>query len=71
MKLPQISGIEFIKRPRKHGFVVVRQKGSHIRLEKNTPEGTIKITVPNHNILKKGTLHHILKDAGLEVEDIL
>ncbi|MBI2675572.1 MAG: type II toxin-antitoxin system HicA family toxin [Candidatus Aenigmarchaeota archaeon] len=71
MRLPQISGIELIKRLRYHGFVVVRQKGSHIRLEKNTPEGIIKITVPNHPALKKGTLHHILKDAGLQVEDIL
>ena len=71
MKLPQISGIELIKRLREYGFVVVRQKGSHIRLEKNTPEGTIKITVPNHPVLKKGTLHHILKDSGLQVEDVL
>ncbi len=52
MKLPQISGIELIKSLQYHGFVVVRQKGSHIRLEKNTPEGTIKITIPNHPTLK-------------------
>ncbi len=71
MKLPQISGIDLIKRLQYRGFVVVRQKGSHIRLEKNTPEGTIKITVPNHPTLKKGTLHRILKDAGLQSEDIL
>ena len=65
MKIPQISGIELIKILRKNGFVVVRQKGSHIRLEKNTDKGTIKITVPNHPSLKKGTMHHILKAAGL------
>jgi len=34
MKLPQISGIELIKKLKKLGFVVVRQRGSHIRLEK-------------------------------------
>ncbi|MBI4020433.1 MAG: type II toxin-antitoxin system HicA family toxin [Candidatus Aenigmarchaeota archaeon] len=71
MKLPQLSGIELIKRLRKHGFVVVRQKGSHIRVEKNTPGGVIKLTIPNHPLLKKGTLHRILKDAGLEVDDII
>ncbi len=38
MKLPQISGKELIKILRKFGFVVTRQKGSHIRLEKNTDE---------------------------------
>lgn len=46
MKLPQISGKEVINILRRHGFVVVRQKGSHIRLEKNTMEGTIKLTGP-------------------------
>jgi len=42
-----------------------------VRLEKNTSDGTIKITLPNHRTLKKGTLHHILKDAGVRVEDIV
>ena len=69
MKLPQISGKELIKKLQKHGFVVVRQKGSHIRLEKNTPDGTIKITVPNHEVIKRGTLHHILKDSKLDMKE--
>lgn len=71
MKLPQISGLDLVKKLAKKGFVVVRQRGSHIRLEKNTPDGTIKITIPNHSNLKKGTLHHILKAAGLNLEEIL
>lgn len=70
MKLPQISGKELIKILRKFGFVVMRQRGSHIRLEKNTPNKTIKITVPNHLILKKGTLNQIIKSAELKLEDI-
>tara|TARA_Y100000310_G_scaffold337552_1_gene424889 strand:- start:227 stop:445 length:219 start_codon:yes stop_codon:yes gene_type:complete len=70
MKLPQISGIELIKKLRKFGFVVIRQKGSHIRLEKNTKEKTIKITVPNHKLLKKGTLHNILKASELNEEEV-
>ncbi len=70
MKLPQLSGIELIKRLRKHGFVVVRQRGSHFRLERNLPDKTIKITVPNHMIIKIGTLHRILKDAGINPDDI-
>ncbi len=43
MKLPIISGIEVIKRLKRAGFVPVRQRGSHIRLEKNTVENMIKI----------------------------
>ena len=71
MRLPQISGVELVKKLRKFGFIFVRQRGSHMRLEKNTQEETIKLTVPNHRVLKKGTLHHILKDAGLGVGDIV
>ena len=70
MKLPQISGKELINKLRKFGFVVVRQHGSHIRLEKNTENNTIKITIPNHQNLKKGTLNQILKSANLSPEDI-
>ena len=69
MKLPQISGMELIKILRKKGFVVVRQKGAHIRLEKNTEQGTVKVTVPTHKTLKKGTLHQIIKVTELKEED--
>jgi len=51
-------------------MVLLLSKGSHIRLERNTIAGTIKITVPNHETLKKGTLHHILKAAGIKLEDL-
>ncbi len=56
MKIPLISGIEAIKRLKRAGFIATRQKGSHVRLEKYTGEKTIKITVPIHAELKKGTV---------------
>jgi len=68
MSLPVISGLEVIKRLKKDGFVATRQKSSHVRLEKTTKKETIKITVPLHKELKKGTLNRIIKDAGLTVE---
>lgn len=66
MKLPQISGLKLIKILHKAGFIATRQKGSHVRLEKRTEERMIKITVPMHNQLKKGTLSKIIKVAGIE-----
>lgn len=69
MKIPLISGIEVIKRPKKTGFVATRQKGSHVRLEKSMSDTTIKITVPLHSELKKGTLNRIIKDSGLTLEE--
>ncbi len=71
MKLPVVSGEETIKALHKAGFRVVRQKGSHVRMEKKTDEGTIKVTVPLHPTLKKGTLRIILKQAGLTVEEFV
>lgn len=50
------------------GFVFVRQKGSHQIYTK----GSKAVTIPYHNKdLKKGTLKHIIKQAGFEVEEFL
>jgi len=40
-----------------------------VRLEKYNGEKTIKITVPLHFEMKKGTLNRIIKDAGLTKEE--
>lgn len=71
MKLPVISGLDVIKSLKKAGFIAIRQKGSHVRLEKFDGEKTIKLTVPLHPEMKKGTLLRIIKDAQLTVEEFL
>jgi len=48
---------------------VVRQHGSHIRLQKHTPGETLKLIVPAHRPIKRSTLAHILKQARLSVEE--
>ena len=67
-KVPSSSYREVIRALRRDGWVVVRQKGSHIRLQKHTPTETLKLTVPAHSPIKRSTLAHILKQAGLSVE---
>ena len=67
--LPVVSGREAIKALCGAGFKVVRQRGSHVRLEKRTEAKVIKLTVPLHKTLKKGTLRRIIKDAGLTVQE--
>ncbi len=69
MELPQISGFELIKILHKASFIVVRRKGSHVRLEKRVDGNIIKLTVPLHNRLKKGTLARIIKDSKLSEEE--
>ena len=69
MALPEVSGRETIKALGRAGFRAIRQRGSHVRLEKITDDVTIKLTVPLHKSLKKGTLRRIIKDAGLTVQE--
>ncbi len=70
-KVPSISYLKVIKALQRTGFNVVRQKGSHIRLQKRVKEEVIKITVPAHKPIKRSTLSHIIKSAGLTAEEFL
>ena len=51
------------------GWVVVRQRGSHVRLQKRTRTELLKITMPAHRPVKRPTLAHILKHAQLTVDE--
>jgi predicted RNA binding protein YcfA (HicA-like mRNA interferase family) len=70
-KVPSLNYGKLIKALQRDGWVVVRQKGSHIRLHKRTPTEMLKLTVPAHRPIKRSTLSHILKHARLSVEDLL
>ncbi len=64
-KLPQVSGNSVINLLRTMGDAVLRQKGSHVRLQKVTPLGEHNVTVPIHKVLAKGTLNDILNKVSL------
>jgi predicted RNA binding protein YcfA (HicA-like mRNA interferase family) len=66
-KLPIVSGLETIQALERLGFVVVRQKGSHIVLRRST-SGCV---VPNHRELKAGTLGGLLKQAGVSPDEFI
>ncbi len=70
-RLPVLSADELIKALSQQGFRVVRQRGSHIVLQKRGAETTVTTVVPNHKKLAPGTLRSILKRAGLSTEDLL
>ena len=72
MKLPIISGQEILKILKKEGFVVINQKGSHIKVRKERPSGEkVTVIVPNHKTLKRGTLKSILKQADITLDQLL
>jgi len=70
-KVPSLNYEKVIKALQRDGWVVVRQKGSHIRLHKYTKDKKLKLIVPAHKPIKRSTLAHILKQAGLTVEKFL
>jgi len=64
MKLPRDTDArELIKALQRIGYHVVRQSGSHIRLQTEQPKPHA-LTVPNHAPLKLGTLSAILSDVA-------
>ncbi len=62
------SGKEVIKALHRIGFVVDHQRGSHIFL--HNLDRNISVIVPNHKELRKGTLHSIIKKAGLSLDEL-
>jgi predicted RNA binding protein YcfA (HicA-like mRNA interferase family) len=70
-KVPSLNYRKVINALQRSGFVVVRQKGSHIRLQKRTAEKVIKLVVPAHTPIKRSTLSKIIKSAELSLEEFL
>jgi predicted RNA binding protein YcfA (HicA-like mRNA interferase family) len=48
-----------------HGFATVRQRGSHIIMQKRITGSTITVPVPNHRELAPGTLASIIRQSGI------
>lgn len=64
-KLPVVSSKQLIKVLHKLGYSVVKQRGSHIKLKKDTIAGIHSITVPEHHEIAKGTLNDILNKVSV------
>ena len=65
--VPDLSYREIIHALQRDGWVVVRQRGSHIRLQKHLGERTLKIIIPAHKPVKRSTLSHILKQSEIDL----
>lgn len=67
-KLKVLSGKEVCKILSDQGFIQVRQKGSHIVMQKKIENRTITVPVPNHSEIKTGTLQSIIRQSEIERE---
>jgi len=70
----RLAGFEYravIKRLKKHGFSFYRQAAGSHEIWFN-PETKLFSTIPNHTgDIPEGTLHAILRQAGIGVDDFL
>ena len=71
IKVPSLDYNMVIKKLNINGWIIVRQKGSHIRLQKVTDNEVLKLTIPAHKPIKRSTLSHIIKQAKLTLQDFL
>lgn len=69
-KIPGINFDTLITALQRDGWVIVRQRGSHIRMQKHMQAETLKLTIPAHKPIKRSTLSHILKQAHITVEEL-
>lgn len=67
-RLPVVSGRELVRALAKLGFIMDRQKGSHLILFRADPPTTL--SVPDHRELDRGTLRSLLRQAGISPDEL-
>jgi predicted RNA binding protein YcfA (HicA-like mRNA interferase family) len=68
-RLPNISGREAVKAFSKAGWIISRQKSSHMIMTKS--DSIVILSVPLHDDLDRGTLRGLIGLAGLTVEEFV
>ena len=64
-KLRPLSGKEVCAILVRHGFAPVRQRGSHVVMQRRAEEGSTTVPVPDHRELRVGTLLSIIRQSGV------
>jgi predicted RNA binding protein YcfA (HicA-like mRNA interferase family) len=64
-RLRVFSGKELCRVLSQHGFQQVRQRGSHVVMQKRTDNSTVTVPVPMHDEIRIGTLQSIIRQSGL------
>ena len=67
-KVPSLNYDKVVKALQRDGWILVRQKGSHIKMQKEEDGKKRKLIIPAHKPIKRSTLSHILKQARLSLD---
>ncbi|MEK7445458.1 MAG: type II toxin-antitoxin system HicA family toxin [candidate division NC10 bacterium] len=68
-RLRVLSGREVRRVLERHGFSEVRRRGSHVVMQRRTPQGTVSVPVPDHRELAVGTLVSIIRQSRVPREE--
>ena len=66
-ELPRVSGAEARRALERNGWVMRRQRGSHMILTKRG--SIVSLSVPDHTELAPGTLRKLIRLAGMTVDE--
>ncbi|CUS32855.1 type II toxin-antitoxin system HicA family toxin [Candidatus Nitrospira nitrificans] len=64
-KLRVLSGRDVCRILEQHDFQIVRQRGSHIVMQRRTDFGTVTVPIPDHTEIRIGTLQSIIRQSGV------
>ena len=67
--LPTLGGREVVKLFARDGWLMVRQRGSHMILVKEGHMATL--SVPDHKEVAKGTLRSLIRSSGLTSDEFV
>ena len=71
-KLASIRAKDAIKALERAGFLIISQKGSHVKMRRLREEGTEMIIVPDPKVLKEGILRKgILRPIGMTEKEFI
>jgi predicted RNA binding protein YcfA (HicA-like mRNA interferase family) len=70
-KLRVLSASEVCRILKKHGFIQVRQSGSHIIMRRQFQGRRITVPVPNHTEIARGTLKSIIDQSEISKAEFM
>lgn len=69
-KFKVLSGIEVVRIFERFGFIVVHQRGSHIKLQRTLADGAKQaLGLPNHKTVARGTVAAIYNQAARYIDE--
>ena len=66
---PTMSGREAVRTFEKFGWLVARQKASHIIMTQ--PGEIASLSIPDHKEVAKGALRGLIRNAGLTIDQFI